>query len=149
MSKKKKNKNNSIPKCKRINREKRLESAKNWLQNYEGKKIVRGYRKKYGVDLKCAITELETLGIEFDKNYKEQVFKTIEKNIEIKRQKKLKKELESINLEDMNWDYYFIAGYTSGGVPYGITWEDSDLNEEEIKYYKDLLAKTEELHFKQ
>ncbi|MGM0500582.1 MAG: hypothetical protein ACQERL_10310 [Bacillota bacterium] len=21
-------------------------------------------------------------------------------------------------------DYYFIAGYTSGGVPYGITWEE-------------------------
>ena len=29
---------------------------------------------------------------------------------------------------DMDHDdtFYFIAGYTSGGFPYGVTWEESD-----------------------
>ncbi|WP_290139882.1 hypothetical protein [Allocoprobacillus halotolerans] len=29
---------------------------------------------------------------------------------------------------EQNDNFYFIAGYISWGVPYGITWEEMDLN---------------------
>ncbi|MDQ2086148.1 hypothetical protein RBH29_06850 [Herbivorax sp. ANBcel31] len=38
----------------------------------------------------------------------------------------------------MNSDdrFYYIAGYTSGGAPYGITWEEMDANfyEDEVEF---------------
>lgn len=40
------------------------------------------------------------------------------------------------NMTDQNDDFYFIAGYTSGGVPYGVTWEEMGLKpwqKEELK----------------
>lgn len=37
--------------------------------------------------------------------------------------------------------YYYVAGYTGGGAPYGITWEEAEeldlLDEEEIKAEED------------
>ncbi|SET78217.1 hypothetical protein SAMN05660297_03488 [Natronincola peptidivorans] len=45
----------------------------------------------------------------------------------VKKQRKLGKKREE-NLEnyiDSDGNFYFIAGYTSGGVPYGITWEEA------------------------
>ena len=29
---------------------------------------------------------------------------------------------------DQNDEFFFIAGYTSGGAPYGVTWEEMGLN---------------------
>ena len=46
-----------------------------------------------------------------------------------KRREKKKAEaaLESFN-PDQNDDFFFIAGYTSGGAPYGVTWEEMGLD---------------------
>ena len=54
---KKKRKPNPGPRCKRMKRAQRLQSAQSWLPTYEGKDIVKGYRKHYGVDWQCAFTE--------------------------------------------------------------------------------------------
>ena len=48
-------------KKKRTKREQRLQAARPWLAKYEGKHIVKGYRKHFGVDIICAITELQML----------------------------------------------------------------------------------------
>ena len=109
-----------------MKREARLQSAKQWIPQYEGKSIVRGYAKHFGVDFLCAIAELETLGVKLDPNYVAQLKCTVEnRRLEKQRRKKEKQEeqLQTID-EDSDDTFAFIAGYTSGGAPYGITWEE-------------------------
>lgn len=111
---------------KTLKKEARLQSAKSWKLNYTGKNPVRGYRKRYGVSLLCAAGELKILGIDISDEYISQL-KIAENNI--KKQNILKKHLkEEKRLQDLYPDsdgtYYFIAGYTSGGAPYGITWNE-------------------------
>jgi len=38
-----------------MNRQSRLQSAKQWILTYAGKNIIKGYRKWFGVNLQCAI----------------------------------------------------------------------------------------------
>ena len=109
----------------KMKRTQRLKSAQSWLQTYDGepKKIVKAYRKKYGVDWPTAFLELEMLGLEIDPSYKEQVLLTIQRQAEIKKQKKAEKERE-IRGYDQDDHFAMIIGYTSGGAPYGVTWEE-------------------------
>ena len=54
------------------------------------------------------------------------------KHLEAKRSKKQQRklakqnrvEMEFFNLDQVD-NFYFIAGYTSGGAPYGVTWEQA------------------------
>ena len=103
-----------------MNKEGRLTSGKNWIKTYNGKNLVKGYSKWYGVDLMCAIKELRLLGVEISRDYEEQVKRSIEDRIIQRRERKLKN-LESEEILDF-WDseFEFIAGYTSGGLPFGI-----------------------------
>ncbi|WP_371362106.1 hypothetical protein SRRS_33440 [Sporomusa rhizae] len=103
-------------------RTQRLKLAQQWLIKYEGKNIVKSYRKHFGVDILCAITELQILGITFTNEYINSVKKTIEAN-RIKRQDKKQ---ENLACADFDNTFYYIAGYTSGGAPYGITWEEAE-----------------------
>lgn len=41
--KKQKKKHNNTPKRKRLSRKQRISMTKNWLKNYNGKNIVKGY----------------------------------------------------------------------------------------------------------
>ena len=47
-----------------------------------------------------------------------------------RKKKKLKEQQERLNaLPDWQVDHFcFIAGYTSGGAPYGVTWEEMGLD---------------------
>lgn len=45
-----------------------------------------------------------------------------------KQPKKLSKRADSCEVIEQDENYYFIAGYTSGGAPYGITWEEYEKN---------------------
>lgn len=73
----KKRKLNLPPRRKRMKRPQRLESAKSWLETYEGNKVVKAYCKRYGVDFECAFTELEMLGVPIDPDYKERVLEPV------------------------------------------------------------------------
>ena len=42
-----------------------------------------------------------------------------------KKKKLLNKEIYDIDNEESDDYFYYIAGYTSNGVPYGITWEEA------------------------
>lgn len=126
---KRRQKNPLPPRRKRMNRSQRLQSAKRWLESFEGENIIRAYRKRYGIDWLCAIRELQLLGVALDPVYVQKLEQTVEFEIQTKRKSKLEKqrlagEAEWNNrypLSDEN--FYFIAGHTSGGAPYGITWE--------------------------
>jgi hypothetical protein len=123
---KKKPKQSNIPRRKRLKREQRLESAKSWLPTYQGKNVFRGYRKRYGVDWPTALRELEMLGVEFDPAYREQVLRTVQEQAEARKRKRLEKaaELEGVSGIEQDDHFAFIVGYTPGGAPYGITWEE-------------------------
>lgn len=117
------------------NRIRRLQSAKEWIKVYSGKHIVRSYSKRYGVDKICAINELRMIGIHISSEYEAQVKQSIEALKKAKQLKKLKKEQELNAISGLESDdnFAFIAGYTSGGFPYGITHEEMEFLNDEIE----------------
>jgi len=139
----------AAPKRKRYNKKQRLAAAKKWIPKYEGENLVKGYSKWFGVDKICAINELELLGNEIDTKYKEQIYK-----LEIEKEDAKKANFDDpgdFEVEHFNtWqdsDYYFIAGYTSGGVPYGITWEEYERKYKEDEEFDDSISNDEDNDF--
>jgi len=105
------------PKRKRLIRKTRLQVAEIWIKKYNGKKIISGYSKWFGVDKICAINELRLLGIIISEDLEKQVRKSLQ------NKNNLKTKEPTIN-NDGDENFAFIAGYTPGGMPYGITRED-------------------------
>src|SRR6056297_2220213 len=123
----------STPRRKGFNRKQRLQSAKHWIPTYTGENLARGYKKWYGVDFICAIKELEMLGYEIDPKYKENILKQKEAQRKAAEQPDKK---EHINY-DQDENFYYIVGYTSGGVPYGVTWEEYEKNIKEDEEFSE------------
>lgn len=128
MSKKKKTNSHLGSRFKRMKQPARLQSAKSWLPKYNGKNIVQGYRKQYGVDLLCAIRELEILGIVLSPEYVKAVKQCVEGELLARRRKKLERQDEEEGIYGaygVDYDEYFsfIVGHTEGGAPYGVPWE--------------------------
>lgn len=120
----------NIPRRKRMTREQRLQSAKStdFLSKHMAKDMVRHYARWYGVDLLCAIAELRQLGLEISPEREDAAKISLQNRLEQKR----KSQEESFSADiscDSDETFAFIAGYTSGGAPYGVTWgemEDAD-----------------------
>jgi len=107
------------PKRKRLKKHQRLQDSKRWIFEFKGKNLVKSYKKWYGVDIICAIDELETMGYDFPQYKKE-----IKRQLKLEQQKKEERKREEREYYE-HWqdeNFYYIAGYTSGGVPYGVTW---------------------------
>lgn len=120
-------------KHKRLNRKSRLRAANHWLPTYNGKNPVQGYRKHFGVNLLCAATELQMLGYEISPVYLAQL-KAVkigrqELNLQKRRMKELQTSIEAKT--DSNETFYYIAGYTPNGFPYGISWEELEENSQD------------------
>lgn len=120
-----------------MRREARLQSAQHWLAGFEGKNVVRSYRKRYAVDLECALIELDMLGVGIDPSYAQELRASEEARLENRRRRAESKTVhQDEDLEpgvESDGVFGFIAGYTSGGTPYGLTWdelEDQHLEEE-------------------
>jgi hypothetical protein len=109
------------PRHKRLNRQGRLQAGKAWLRSYPGKNIARGYRKHFGVDSLCAIRELRLLGVAIDPAYERAVLAALSA-----RTKKREREDEFLISEESYFRFAFIAGFTAGGAPYGITIEEAE-----------------------
>ena len=122
-------------------RQNRLREARKWFleQGFtEDSHVVKAYRKKFNVDKDCAMRELcmlHVLSPEKQKSYENQ--------LAVKKRKRQEGRMtkEYIN-PDQDEFFYFIAGYTSGGVPYGITWEqarkDGLIEEDDEDYDEEL-----------
>ncbi|MEC5422927.1 hypothetical protein QGM71_05370 [Virgibacillus sp. C22-A2] len=129
MAKHKKKKSN-IPRHKRLKRTGRLQAAQHWIPKYNGENLVNGYSKHFNVNKLCAVKELEMIGYTYEKAYIQKLKDSeIQKQQESEKRNAAKKKKRKQPEEDF-WDeecdetYAFIAGYTSGGAPYGITWEE-------------------------
>lgn len=121
----KRNKKNNNPAKRTQPRSRRLLKGKTWIVSYNGKNIVRGYAKHFRVDLLCAIKELRLLGVMITDQYEQAVQQTL---ATLAAQKKLREEQKaSLGAEEFGGsddNFAFIVGYTSGGAPYGVRWED-------------------------
>lgn len=60
----------STPRTKRMKQFHRLNSASHWIKTYNGKSLVNGYAKRYGLDKLCAIKELRMLALKYQKSMK-------------------------------------------------------------------------------
>lgn len=122
------------PRHKRLKRMGRLQAAKHWLPQYEGKSIVKGYSKHFGVNMICAVLELRMLGYDISEDYLEKLKAHDLLRQKIKEKSKREKEL---NLPDDICQYSddtfcFISGYTSNGVPYGLAWDEFERGSKEL-----------------
>lgn len=128
MSRKKKAKKALPPRAKRMARSARLSSARNsWLKKFNGRNIVSGYRKHFGVDWACAFKELEMLGVKLDAGYKTRILKSVQGDLAARRRRKVQREeARKYEIYDLDQDdeFFYIAGYTSWGFAYGVTWEE-------------------------
>jgi len=115
---------------KQLRRTQRLGIGKSWLKTYQGEDIIQDYIKRYGVDLLCAVVELRMLGVAISEDYEHQLRQNEEyKRLSKKSNKKMNNQVEEV-FSDENFAY--IVGYTSGGVPFGLTHEEAgNLFEEE------------------
>lgn len=107
----------------------RLQSAKSWLESYTGQNVVRGYRKHYGVDWQTALIELEMLGVAIDPDYKQQALASAANLAAARRSRRAEERAVSedfVGFMDgfQDQSFAYIAGYTEGGFPYGVTWEE-------------------------
>ena len=116
---------------KTLKRNQRMERAKQWLATYNGEKnkIVKNYRKLFHVDILCALKELIELGVEFPPGYVDMMKHNEECRREQMAREKAKKQARrlAVMYPDSDGTFYYIAGYTSGGAPYGVTWEEMGL----------------------
>ena len=107
-----------------MNQKQRLASARatSWLQKYSGKNPVQGYRQWFGVDILGAISELKMLGFKVDPDYEVQIRNSITQMTLRRQAKKLAKAAGETECFLSEWEseFEYIAGYTSGGAPYGI-----------------------------
>ncbi len=108
-----------------MKRQGRLSSAPSWMKQYNGKNLVKGYAKHFGVDKRCAVVELQMLGVEIDKSYIAELERSMRAREEAKRRRKEKRDLEE-TVSSSDETFAFIAGYTSGGAPYGLTWKEME-----------------------
>jgi hypothetical protein len=124
-------KNPLSPRCKRMKRSQRLQSARRWIETFEGENVILAYRNRYGVDWLCAIKELQLLGVALDPAYVQKLEQTVGSTTNMNRKRKLEKQaaVEKVHqagkYSNSDNNFYFIAGHTSGGAPYGITWEQA------------------------
>lgn len=95
-----KKKQNSTPRKKRMTREGRMNSGKEWVKTFNGKNIIKGYAKWFGVDSICAITELKIIGVLIPENLENQIRKSYKSRIELKNKRKKQKELERMEWDD-------------------------------------------------
>jgi len=121
VSKKKKHKNKITTQP----QPRRLILAKQWIPAYNGKNMVRAYAKHFHVDMLCAIKDLEILGIAISDEYKQAVKRSIDDRARLKQKKKELSKIEACSEYAGYEDFEFIAGFTSGGMPYGLMREEA------------------------
>ena len=131
------------PKRKRLKRPARLIMASEWIKVYNGKNLISGYAKWFGVDKICAMNELKIIGVTISEAMEKQVLASVKARIEQKRIMKEKRNFVDDKDIDSDENFAYIAGYTSGGAPYGLTHEEMKRIESEEIEYSMLLQETE------
>lgn len=125
-SKRRRKKKPLPPRVQRMDREARLQSARHWLASFKGKNVVRGYRKRYAVDLECALIELERLGVAIDPSHVQVLRASEAARLENRRRRSERRTAHEEGPLELESDgvFAYVAGYTAAGLPFGLTWEE-------------------------
>lgn len=103
----------------------RLQKGKQWLLTYTGspKRMNKHYRERFHVDALTAAKDLQELGVNYTQEQLDQIKRSEEQRLLQRRREREKKERERLVelYNDCDGCFAFIAGYTVGGVPYGVT----------------------------
>lgn len=120
----KKKKKKAAPPKRTLKRPQRLQMAAIWLTTVSctGRQLVHAYARKYHTDLLASIAELRMLGVEISADYEAAIRRSVADRITRKQHKIEERNLSSAVESDENFAY--IVGYTSGGAPYGLRWEE-------------------------
>jgi hypothetical protein len=105
-----------------MSRPARLQVARRWIAEYRGKNLVRGYKTWFGVSEVCAVVELRMLGVGIPDDRLEQARR--DEQARATHRARRKEEHARATARESNDEFAFIAGYTEGGAPYGITWDE-------------------------
>ena len=91
-------------------------------------KRKKSYEERILRDIQNGIT-LETLMAKKHKKTPEEKAAVVKKKKQQRRAKRKKEARDNLTKEEILQDdrFFFIAGYTSGGAPYGVTWEEIGL----------------------
>ena len=91
-------------------------------------KREKGYEERIQRDIQSGIT-LETLMSKGHKKTPEEKVAVAKQKKQQRRAKRKKEARDNVTKEEILQDdqFFFIAGYTSGGAPYGVTWEEMGL----------------------
>ena len=108
-----------------LKRKTRLRRARKWLASYFGEDVFCDFRSRYAVDEICAAIELQQLGVVHPRV--EQLCRRVASRQENRRLRKAEQRADGraeALLPDSDENFAYIAGYTSGGASYGVTWEE-------------------------
>jgi hypothetical protein len=133
-------------KRKRLSKQARLNSALDWIKKYDGKNIIAGYAKWFGVDKICAINELKSIGVVFPEDLVNQVIASHKLRLKQKSIIREKNKITDIMPVESDDNFAFIVGYTSGGFPYGLEHDDLKEIESEKGQVSDILKNREGRH---
>ena len=107
----------------KMNRIERVKLAKSWDASHKTKHKIKLYMKHFGVDKLCAAKELLIAGVEpHEKSALKWATRHERKAAAKKKNKKHSAEIKAVNT--LESQFYFVAGHTDSGFPYGITWEE-------------------------
>jgi hypothetical protein len=112
------------PRHKRLNRAGRLQAGRRCLASYNGKRVLRGYARHFGVDLGCALIEMQMLGGTFAPEYVEALQATL-----AARKRASQQRPKDTFPDEEPWfpgdeEFAVIVGRTEAGFAYGVTWDE-------------------------
>lgn len=128
---------NRKSKQKEMSFQQRKPKAIKWIAEFDESQgnIIKRYRKKFKVDRLKAVDELQKLGVKLTQEQidKEKKIVELQKKQELNKKKKrrnqkLQKKQQETFDDFQDDQFFFIAGYTSGGAPYGVTWAEMGLS---------------------
>ena len=100
------------------------------------------YRERFHVDVATAAKDLQELGVNYTQEQLDQIKRAEEQRLQQRRMEREAKERERLTelYKDCDGRFAFIAGYTDGGAPYGVMWEEVGIDpglpfEEKVKLY--------------
>ncbi|WP_078549664.1 hypothetical protein [Litchfieldia alkalitelluris] len=103
----------------------RIENAKSWIETYNEEYIVQAYAKRFGLNLKNAMKELQIIGFQISTQERVHIKRIIkERKLQKENKKAKRKAIELNEFEEYDETFAFIAGYTEGGAPFGVTYEE-------------------------
>ena len=106
------------------------------------KKMNKHYRERFHVDAVTAAKDLQELGVNYTQEQLDQIKQAEEQRLRQRRMEREAKERERLAemYEDCDDRFSFIAGYTDGGAPFGVMWEEVGIDpglpfEEKVNLY--------------